>query len=165
MTAPCSPATLRTPDWDTYFMDLLGPIAARSKDPNTKTGCLITGPDHEIRTTGYNGLPRGIWDDPIAVPERFERPEKYFWFEHAERNAIYNAARVGIPLLGCTLYLNWLSCMDCARVIIQSGIVRVVVDKAQHQRANTSGKWAEDFKRVEILYHEAHIRLDWWTRK
>jgi len=153
------------PDWDTYFISLLDPIAARSKDPNTKTGCLITGPDHEIRSTGYNSLPRGVRDDQDIWPERFGRPEKYYWFEHAERNAIYNAARVGTPLLGCTIYINWLSCMDCARGIIQSGIARVVVDKLKHQAMNTSGKWDEDFKRVEILYREAGVKLDWWEAK
>ena len=49
------------------------------------------------------------------------------FMEHAERNAIMNAARVGIPLEGCTLYCQWLPCADCARAIIQAGIVAVVV--------------------------------------
>jgi dCMP deaminase len=148
------------PSWDKYFMDMLPLIAARSKDPNTKTGCLIVGPDHEIRTTGYNSFPRHIHD---SVPERLERPEKYFWIEHAERNAIYNAARVGIPLVGCTLYLNWLSCMDCARAIIQVGIVRVAVDRQEHERKR-SPKWEPDFVRVEQLYREAGTELSWWER-
>lgn len=149
------------PDWDQYFMDMLPLIAARSKDPNTQTGCLIVGPDREIRTTGYNSFPRRI-DDHVAA--RLERPEKYFWIEHAERNAIYNAARVGIPLLECTLYLNWLSCMDCARGIIQVGIRRVVVDAQEHERKR-SPKWEPDFARVETLYAEAGVELSWWNRK
>lgn len=149
------------PSWDAYFMNMLPAIAARSKDPNTKTGCLIVGPAHEIRTTGYNSFPRNIND---TAPERLERPEKYFWIEHAERNAIYNAARVGIPLGGCTLYLNWLSCMDCARAIIQSGIVRVVVDRQEHE-LKRSPKWEHDFARAIVLYREAGTKLDWWERE
>ena len=69
-----------------YFMQMLPLIAARSKDPNTKVGAIVVGPDGAIRTTGYNGLVRGIDDD---VPERWSREngEKYYWCEHAERNA------------------------------------------------------------------------------
>lgn len=141
-------------------MDMIPLVAARSKDPNTKTGCIIVGPDHEIRTTGYNSFPRGIVDN---VPMRLERPEKYFWIEHAERNAIYNAARVGVPLLDCTLYLNWLCCMDCARAIIQVGITHVVVDREEHER-KTSPKWEADHERVVVLFRESCIDLYWWRR-
>lgn len=62
-------------------------------------------------------------------PERWhKRPEKYQWVEHAERNAIYNAAREGITLKGSTAYLNWepVPCSDCARALIQAGIVEIV---------------------------------------
>jgi dCMP deaminase len=60
-------------DWDTYFMELIYHIAAKSKDGSTKVGCAVIGPDNEIRSTGYNSFPRGINDN---IPERHERPEK-----------------------------------------------------------------------------------------
>ncbi len=78
------------PSWDRYYLDVCKVVGARSKDPNTQLGCIIVGPNHEIRSTGYNSFPRGIRDD---VPERLVRPAKYLWIEHAERNAICNAAR------------------------------------------------------------------------
>ena len=65
---------------------------------------MIVGPDRVIRSTGFNGLVRGV-DDDVAL--RRERPAKYSWTEHAERNAIYNAARLGISILGCASYINW----------------------------------------------------------
>ena len=80
------------PTWDQYYLDICKVVATRSKDPNTQIGCVIIGPNHEIRSTGYNSFPRGIRDD---VPERLVRPMKYLWIEHAERNAICNAARAG----------------------------------------------------------------------
>src|SRR6185295_4715100 len=80
------------PGWDQYYLDICKVVASRSKDPNTQIGCVIIGPNHEIRSTGYNSFPRGIRDD---VPERLVRPTKYLWIEHAERNAICNAARAG----------------------------------------------------------------------
>ena len=111
------------PTWDQYYLDICKVVATRSKDPNTQIGCVIIGPNHEIRSTGYNSFPRGIRDD---VPERLVRPTKYLWIEHAERNAICNAARAGTATEGCTIYVEIMPCMDCARAVVQAGIVQVV---------------------------------------
>ena len=107
------------PGWDQYYLDICKVVAARSKDPNTQIGCVIIGPNHEIRSTGYNSFPRGIRDD---VPERLVRPTKYLWIEHAERNAIFAAARSGLPTAGATLIATFHPCADCARAIVQAGI-------------------------------------------
>ena len=48
------------PTWDQYYLDICKVVAARSKDPNTQIGCVVVGPNHEIRSTGYNSFPRGI---------------------------------------------------------------------------------------------------------
>ena len=77
-----------TMKWHYRFMELAKLVATWSKDTSTKTGAVIVGPDKEIRATGYNGFVRGVDDD---VFERFERPTKYDFFEHAERNAVYTA--------------------------------------------------------------------------
>lgn len=146
-------------NWDEYFLNMLPTIAVRSKDPNTKVGCVIVGPDHEVRSMGYNSFPRGIDD---KVPERQERPEKYFWIEHADRNAIYNAARVGIPLKGCTMYLPFAPCTNCARGIIQAGIVRVMVDGKTHDAKKDDPTWRDDFKRTEVMLKEAGVGLWFW---
>jgi len=106
------------PSWDQYYLEICKVVAARSKDPNTQIGCVIVGPNHEIRSTGYNSFPRGIRDD---VPERLVRPTKYLWIEHAERNGICNAARAGTATEGCTIYVEIMPCMDCARAIVQAG--------------------------------------------
>ena len=65
-------------------------VAKKSKDQSTQIGAVIVGPDNEIRSTGYNSFPKGLNDD---LQERQERPEKYYWIEHAERNALYNASQ------------------------------------------------------------------------
>ena len=110
--------------WDARFLGLCDYISQWTEDRDFKVGAVIVGPDNEIRSTGYNGLPRGVSDDDDS---RFDRAsgEKFFWFEHAERNALYNAARMGTPVGGCTIYINRYPCSDCARAIIQSGIARV----------------------------------------
>src|ERR1019366_1039390 len=78
--------------WDEYYLNMLELVASKSKDKSTKVGVIVVGPDNEIRSTGFNSFPRGINDD---LEERQLRPAKYLYIEHGERNAIYNAARVG----------------------------------------------------------------------
>lgn len=106
--------------WDKRFFDLCDLVASWSEDTSRKIGAVVIGPSHEIRSIGFNGLPRGVKNTP-EVNSR-ENGEKYYWFEHSERNAIYNAARMGVSLKGCIIYCNLFPCSDCARAIIQSGI-------------------------------------------
>jgi dCMP deaminase len=145
----------QVPGWDEYYLDICKVVAARSKDPHTQIGCVIAGPAHEIRSTGYNSLPRGIRDD---VPERLERPTKYLWMEHAERNAIYNAARCGTPLEGCTLYVEIMPCMDCARALVQAGIREVIISGARMSQY-ASDYYDEHFRNVEVLFKEAGVKV------
>ena len=145
----------QVPSWDEYYLNICKVVATRSKDPNTQVGCIIAGPAHEIRSTGYNSLPRGIRDD---LAERLERPTKYLWMEHAERNAIYNAARCGTALEGCTIYIELMPCMDCARAIVQAGIREVVVSR-DRMGQYSSDYYDEHFRMVEVLFQEASIRL------
>lgn len=113
----------KIPDWNEYFLAIAAVVATKSRDPNTKIGAVIVDEDNQIVATGYNGLPRGA----VYLTERMDRAVKLDFFEHAERNAIYAAARRGIPLKGCKLYLagKHFSCLDCARAIIQSGITEI----------------------------------------
>lgn len=137
--------------WDSYFLDQCGHVAKLSKDESTKLGCVIVGAHHEIRASGYNSFPRRVND---YVPERQQRPLKYKWFEHAERNAIYNAALVGVSLLNCTLYCEWPPCTDCARAIIQCGISEVVVRSKE-----VPDRWKEDIAISFEMLAEAGVRL------
>ncbi len=146
----------RVPGWHAYYLGVCRSLALRSKDPATQIGCVVVGPAHEIRSTGYNSFPRGIHD---TVPERLERPEKYLWIEHAERNAIYNAARAGTALEGCTVYVEVTPCMDCARAIVQAGIARVIVD-ADRMRQYSSKRYDEEFKKVKVLFKEAKVKME-----
>jgi dCMP deaminase len=112
--------------WDKFWIEEAMHWASKSKDPSTKVGCVIIGPDNEILTGGFNGFPRGVDE---TIPERWERPAKYKWVEHAERNAVYNASRVGVSLKGSTAYLNWepnASCADCSRAFAQAGVKEIV---------------------------------------
>ena len=71
-------------------------LATWSIEKGRRVGTVIVGPDNEVRSTGFNGLPRGVRDD---LEERHSRitGAKYIWSCHAEQNAIFNAARIGVP--------------------------------------------------------------------
>ena len=141
-------------NWVTYFRQLANTVKLKSKDKYTQIGVVIVGDDNEIVSTGYNSFPRGIDD---RIDSRQERPEKYYWFEHAERNAIYNAARIGVSTKGTTMYLSCgMPCADCARGIINAGIKqifceRVDVTKGEH--------WAESQERSYDMFIEADVDI------
>jgi len=135
--------------WDNRFLRLCNNIAEWSEDASMQVGCIIVGASNEIRTTGYNGFPRGIENKP----ERHKRPEKYMWFEHAERNAIYNAARMGISLNNTTAYVSWFPCTDCARALVQSGIKRIVCKEPDWNFDRF------DFKTSRQIFIEAGVEI------
>lgn len=132
-------------DWHRRFLQMAGLVAHWSKDSSTQVGAIIVRPETwTVVTTGYNGFARGVRETvdvlqreaggklvPVGKqldPERWRRPDKYQWVEHAERNAIYQAARHGQATDGCVLYMNFepCPCSGCARAIIQAGIVEIV---------------------------------------
>ncbi len=127
-----------------------------SRDNSSKIGALILGSSGEPLSWGYNGFPRGVDDDN---KERYERPLKYLWTEHAERNAIFNAARSGHKLLGSSIYITGLCpCPDCTRGIIQAGIVEVHLESWAFDPANDRAKvWAEGWEVSKEMLTEAKI--------
>jgi dCMP deaminase len=109
--------------WNKRFFGICEEVASWSGDHGRHVGAVIVGPDNEIRSTGYNDLPRKV----IDLPERRMREtgEKYYFTCHAEENAITNAARMGIALKGTRIWCNLFPCSTCARMIIQSGIIEL----------------------------------------
>ena len=143
--------------WVEYFRNLAHQVKLKSKDNSTKIGAVIVGKDKEIVSTGYNSFPRGLKD---YESQRQQRPEKYFWFEHAERNAIYNAARIGVSTKGCTMYLSCgIPCSDCARGIINAGITRIFCERGDVTKGS---HWEENYERSWIMLEEAGINVQFY---
>lgn len=143
--------------WDEYFSGMAHFVATKSKDPSTKCGAVIVGSHNEIRSTGYNGLPQGVNDD---APERWKRPEKYYWVVHAEMNAILNAARMGTPLDGCRMYVTHYPCSECAKAIIRAGIQRVYMSNEGDMSCDSFCKrWHKQNSRAEDMFREAGVDL------
>ena len=138
--------------WDVRFLELADHISSWSKDPSTKVGCVVVGADREIRSTGFNGFPRGIDD---SLERLTDREQKYPLICHAEENAIMHAARIGVSLKDCTAYVTWPPCTRCARSLIQAVIVEVVYTETN----NIPERWQEDFIRSTNMMKEAGIKL------
>lgn len=145
-------------EWTSYFLGIAEQVKLKSKDQSTQIGAVIVGKNNEILSTGYNSFPRGLDDN---LPERQERPEKYFFFEHAERNAIYNAARVGTPIDGSKIYLtSGLPCADCARGIINSGIKEVYCKR--ECTTKNKEKWVESQEKSYHMLLECGVKVHYY---
>ncbi len=133
--------------WDDKFLSISREVGTWSKDRSTKLGAVIVDKNNVIISVGYNGFPRNIDDD---IEERHQRPEKYKWTEHAERNAIYNLARRYLE--GTKIYLPWIPCVDCARAIIQTGISEIITDNIV-----VPERWKDNFKTSIMMLEEAGV--------
>jgi dCMP deaminase len=148
-------------NWAEYFIRMAMHVATKSKDPSTKIGCVLVGEGNVHLTDGFNGFARGV-DETITA--RWDRPAKYTWICHAETNAVFNAARHGIELLGSTAYLNVgvEPCAGCANALAQAGIKHVVIPDIEFKGVGNGVNY-DCAVGAEIL-HEAGIdvvRITW----
>ena len=120
--------------WDHRFMEMSRQIAtwASCYKPDRKVGAVIVK-NKRIVTTGYNGAPAGIKTcvergeclrQKLGIPSGTRAELCYA--VHAEQNAIIQAARLGSSIDGATLYCTHQPCVLCAKMIVNSGITRVM---------------------------------------
>jgi len=94
--------------------------ALMSKCNRKKVGAVIASPDYRILAHGINGAPSGFENDVCE-----ENGKTLDHVIHAEMNAIIYAAKRGIAIDGCSIYLTLSPCKKCSASILQSGIKRV----------------------------------------
>ena len=133
--------------WDAYFLRIAEVVAAKSKDPSSKNGCVIVDQNNRPVSFGYNGLVQGSNEDFQTLSER---PMKYHFVLHSEMNALIFARS---NLSGCTLYNHYATCANCLKHCLQAGITRFVY---RELRVNSHGK-AHSMENLET--DEAIIRL------
>jgi dCMP deaminase len=126
--------------------------ATKSPDLSTQNGAIIVA-QNDVVLQACNDFPRRV----TVKGERLERPLKYSYTEHAERNVIYEAARLGVSTQGCVMYATWVACTDCARGIIQAGITKVVTHKATMDM--TPEHWRESINTAFEMLKEAGVDI------
>jgi dCMP deaminase len=112
--------------WNEYFMKLAQITAKRSKDPSSQVGACIVNKNNKIISVGYNGLPNGMNDDEFNWSRNNNYLDsKYPYICHAEMNAIFNSNQI-LNLRDTIIYTTLHPCNECAKLIVQSGIKKVI---------------------------------------
>lgn len=139
---------------DVFYMEFAKHSASKSKDNSTKVGaCLVN--DNRLLSIGYNGAPRGFPDDKVPLVHNENDPiekRKNSYMVHAELNAILNYGGALKDLRGATLYVTVSPCHECAKIIIQTGIKRVVYLNEYHR--------SETIKMAFMLFNMAGVKYE-----
>lgn len=137
--------------WVKRFFNLTKEISTWSKDPSTQVGATIVDDNCRIVSQGYNGFPRGVFDDE----NRYNNRElKYKLVVHAELNAILNALYNGASVRNCSIFIHNLPvCNECAKAIIQSGIKNVYID------TEISERWSDSWKLSVMMFNESNVNV------
>ena len=146
----------KRPSWDEYFMEVCEAISKRATCDRGRSGCVIAK-NRQILVTGYVGAPAGL----VHCDEAGHQFKKMLHEDgsvtthcvrtvHAEQNAICQAAKIGIPIDGATLYCRMTPCRTCAMLIINCGIKRVVCQRRYHAGEDS-----------EAMFQKAGITLEY----
>ena len=144
------------PSWDQYFMNIVHLVAERSTCLRRKVGAILVK-DKRMLVSGYNGVPQkirhcgevGCLREQLGIPSG-ERHEICRGL-HAEQNAIIQGAVFGMHIDGSTLYSTHQPCILCAKMLINSGVNRIVY----------SGAYPDDLSLG--MLSEAGIELVHWV--
>jgi dCMP deaminase len=154
---------------DDYYLGIAKEVARRSTCFRRSIGAIIVR-DDQIISTGYVGAPRKTKSshehgfclrDRLGIPhgERYELCRSV----HAEQNAIINAARAGVSLLGGNMYIygtvysedkpiNAFPCFICKKMIMNAGLDRIICSTAGGgKRAFRVSRWAQEWTKADIL--------------
>ena len=138
--------------WDRRFLAMAELVSGWSKDPSTQVGAVAVH-DRRVLATGYNGLPMGVED----TTDRLHcRETKLLMTAHAETNLLTYAARKGVRLEGCTVYVTMFPCSHCAGQLINAGVVRVVVPS---HGWTFPDRWLRSFTASSDMLREAGVEL------
>jgi len=126
---------------------------AASNSPNRvrQVGAAILTCDGGEPIAACNTFPKGVAD----LDWRHEGDGRLVWMEHAERNAIFAAAREGRRLAGATIASTFFPCIDCARAIVQAGIVRLI----SPEPALDDPVWGQSFLRSRVILEEGGVEM------
>ncbi|GEM_PF-129270 len=157
------------PSKDQYYLDIAKEVAQRGTCFRSRFGALIVK-DDQIISTGYIGAPRGVKDcmergyclrDELKIPHgtQYEVCRSV----HAEMNAIINAARAGVSLLGATMFLysenpktgeliDSLPCYICKKMVINAGIGKFIGNtKEGSVKIFHVEDWVSEWKQGDVL--------------
>jgi len=152
------PLTLTTSETDRRLLSEAYQHANEtSPDPSTKNGAVLIGRDGNVLTYGVNRFPTGVAETEKRLTDK---ETKYRLVVHAENGAIFNAARHGKVVHGATLYCPFYACSECAKAIVQGGVIRVVGHAQLMALASAHTTWVKSITDAWDVLHEAGVQCD-----
>jgi dCMP deaminase len=150
--------TIEDDIYSQVYLKIAYELALNSPDTSTQNGAVLVK-DNVIIGQGWNAPPTGIklTDDMLV------RPQKYLYFEHAERNAIYDAAKLGKSTDGSVLYCPFIACVDCGRAIIQAGVKKIVGHLPF--KPQEGDRWYESCAVSFGMLEESGVEVVWYDGK
>lgn len=145
--------------WDDYFQAVAEAVRLKSKDPKCQVGAVVVSIDRLIISTGFNGFARGVLDDVELLKDE---KEKLNWICHAEANAIQNAARFGISLVGATIYTTKFPCLACCGAITQAGVKAIHTLDSSYWGDDPFDQASDQFKkhdRKRVFLRQAAVQV------
>lgn len=124
--------------------------AARSPNRVRRVGAVLVGREG-ARIVACNTFPAGVRD----TEERHAGDGRFVWMEHAERHAIFEAARRGVATAGARITSTFFPCIDCARAIVDFGIVCLDTPAPAFDDA----VWGKSFERSQIILREGGVEI------
>lgn len=141
--------------WDRRFLRIAHEVMTWSKDPGTTVGCVLVK-DKRIIATGYNGFPANLSD---SLPLYKNREYKLAITIHAEKNALFNAAKNGAHTEGCSAYVTFPPCSQCAAALIQAGVKYVFCPDPRM----APERWQKSFKTASDILTEAGVKTLYYS--
>jgi dCMP deaminase len=136
--------------WCDRFMRLADEVASWSKDPKGGVGAVLVDDRKRVVGVGFNGFPDRIPDDPALLADQEAKLPRMI---HAEMNAVLNAVA---PVHGATMFTTLAPCAECAKLLIQAGVVAVY--RRPHPETRHQS-WAESFRIAETILREAGVEV------
>jgi dCMP deaminase len=143
----------KVPSREDRYMGLCFWYASFSKDPRTQNGAIIVTSENIPLGMGYNGPPKEILDLDVD----WDRPQKYPFIKHAERNAIDHSCRT--LMKGSTIYVTAVPCHDCMLDIVDAGIKKVVYFKGKHHDTGSMCANPQELTLAEEIAKLGHVTL------
>ena len=144
--------------WDEYFIAIAKLTAMRSKDPSTQVGACIVSEDNRILSVGYNGAPNGFDDDNFPWDRQGDNLEtKYPYVCHAEMNAVLNYRGTRKDFENARIYVDLFPCNECAKIIIQSGIKKVIYLSNKYKDSENNIASRRLFDSCGVEYHQLDL--------
>ncbi len=141
--------------WDLRFLRIAEEVRSWSKDPGTTVGCVLVK-DRRILATGYNGFPATLSD---SLDLYADREYKLSVVVHAEKNALFNAAKNGANTESCIAYVTFPPCSQCAAALIQAGVKVVVCPDP----TSCPERWRTNFRIASDIMVESGVRILYYS--